>query len=708
MASSEKKNGLGGTTYTGTDADEDVTGFDTNDKIFGKGGNDIADGAAGNDTIYGDDGDDLLKGGSGADLLQGGLGGDRLEGGDGDDDLSDGGGGNVMDGGSGHDEFFWTAMVPTPDFVIDLIDGGAGIDTLRAALHHQSTIGVLTIGLDAVSADGTVLAELSNIEVLHFGSGASTRIFATGGAGNDQIVTGNGNDRLFGGEGVDALLAGRGSDVVSSGGGDDSVAMHIGGNDRVTLGDGDDALTLYSADQSNFRGSSTYDGGSGFDRLTLDFQYDLGTFTYSAGVLRQDGQAISEITNFEALTIIGPYSQSGRLKYHGSAIEETIRSGYGDDVISTGAGNDTISDTGGSNTIRAGAGDDAITFDIHTSFIGTSTVDGGTGFDTLTLDVGYGGLHMAGDLVTGATLTRDGVVFAEVRGIERIVVEETPQADVLIGSVGNDRFRLGTGSDRLNAGGGDDYVDLSAQGGIDRIDGGDGIDRINIGVGGENLVIDASKAVVKVITDGITHAALTNFEHFGFSGGSGASISGGDGDDSFSSGGSGSVMSGGAGDDSFYRSYRYGDRLNTFDGGEGHDTLTFDEGDLLADVIARSTASGYELRVGGVQVLLASSIESVSITGGYHTDDVIVGLDSDDVISGGTGGIDRLSGGGGNDWLTGGGDVDGGSGNDTLSFRGSSFPDRRDTGGRRDGECHVRWGRRGDPEGDRKSPWQLG
>lgn len=74
-----------------------------NDKLFGKAGDDQLVGGSGEDVVEGDDGSDYIKGGSGKDFIKGGPGDDTIRGG---------------------------SFNRTNDGAKDVIDCGAGIDTV--------------------------------------------------------------------------------------------------------------------------------------------------------------------------------------------------------------------------------------------------------------------------------------------------------------------------------------------------------------------------------------------------------------------------------------------------------------------------------------------------------------------------------------------------------------------------------------------------
>lgn len=107
---------LGRDALVGGAGDDGLVGGFAEDVLWGGAGDDALDGGWCADELYGGSGDDHLGGGRGDDVLQGGAGSDRVEGGAGDDVL-------VLD---------WSQR---RDSDVDVLDGGAGLDTLLVFVH---------------------------------------------------------------------------------------------------------------------------------------------------------------------------------------------------------------------------------------------------------------------------------------------------------------------------------------------------------------------------------------------------------------------------------------------------------------------------------------------------------------------------------------------------------------------------------------------
>lgn len=295
-----------------------LNGSDHNDILTGGYGVNQLDGGNGADHLSGDIGDDRLLGGAGGDRLEGGTGrdflfgqagNDRLDGGaetdfalyaglrssyvlstnggvttvtgpDGTDTLvgveflcfTDGvydiggnpvtptlrapAGGGSMAGtwgddiilGSGHGD------VITPDRGHDLIDGGAGIDTVVFAVPRGNYRIVQYGGLILVQ-DSAASYVLTGIERILFGD--QTWIMKPG--GGVYLSDTAGDDQLFGQDADDELMASTGKDTLFGGGGADR--LRGGADDDALFGqDGDDII-------DGGRGDDRIDGGAGRDQV---------------------------------------------------------------------------------------------------------------------------------------------------------------------------------------------------------------------------------------------------------------------------------------------------------------------------------------------------------------------------------------------------------------------------------------------------------
>ena len=214
-----------------------------------------------------------VSGTSGSDNLVGTIGADTLAGGEGDDNLS-GGGGN------------------------DMIDGGAGTDTASfSAAQSTYRFGFRDSVMVVNGADG--IDELSNVELVKFGTAAAVSITSLqGGATDNGLVYANlGGKKLYavadaytgpvvglvnqflGGATADVVLGTDKADFINALGGDDGVNGG-GGNDVIDGGLGSNFIT----------------GGAGIDRFFVDGRGAATSITWST---------ITDFSAGESLTIWG-------------------------------------------------------------------------------------------------------------------------------------------------------------------------------------------------------------------------------------------------------------------------------------------------------------------------------------------------------------------------------------------------------------------
>ncbi|MFL6671664.1 MAG: DUF4214 domain-containing protein [Massilia sp.] len=281
-----------GTVKTGTFGDDTLVGTSADDQLFGLTGNDILIGAGGADKLYGGDGNDTLDSGlvydSATGTYRNDVQGDTMDGGAGNDELYGDLGNDIMLGGSGDDQFFGGGGV-------DRMNGGDGNDVLESGELYDPV--TKTFRPDNLG------------DLMDGGAGNDTLL---GGAGNDGMVGGDGNDVLIGGGGADWISGGAGDDEVYSGGKWDPVTKtHLpddagdtllggDGNDLLAGGDGNDTLDggsghnqLYGGDGNdkyiiNSRADSVYDSG-GTDSGIINVDWfkatpDVENWTWAAGV----------------------------------------------------------------------------------------------------------------------------------------------------------------------------------------------------------------------------------------------------------------------------------------------------------------------------------------------------------------------------------------------------------------------------------------
>ncbi|NKK98642.1 metal-binding protein [Rhizobium leguminosarum] len=608
------------------------------------GGSTVTTGA-GNDAISGGDGADTLSGGGGDDTIYGNAGNDKLIGGDGNDRITDGGFGFVsgpdgslqpeivdIDGGDGDDLITIERFAP---LISGTIDGGAGIDTLRASALRGLTIKnveVLELADFQVSGSSAQFESFDRIvrstdPVFNFDPSlivtdsahldlsdelGDLGTLVRGFSGID-VKTGDGNDEFAGSDVNDIFDGSGGSDLIN---GND-------GNDKLTGGDGNDTINGGAGiDTAVFAGnfaeySFAIDNGSrvvtsaleGTDRLTdvefarfADGVYDFATESFTLNstepgtplnILDTNGATITKTgAEFEAYDVIRDseanplvavnlvISDSGTVDLSdelgsGSA---NITGSRGDNAITTGAGNDNINGGDGNDTLNGGAGNDQL----HGGD-GHDTLNGSDGNDRLWGDIGN-------DIIRGGA-GNDTISDGELFGLASEVV------DIDAGD-GNDAIILETfapmNSGTIDGGAGIDTLQISSLQGL-TIKNVEILETAGWSVAGSSAQLESFDKIVwstDPFGDFRASVALTDSAHLDLSdelgelgsfidghafgidvktGSGDDEFTGTDGNDIFDGSGGNDILNGNAGNDKLTG----GAGDDTINGGDGVDTAIF-------------------------------------------------------------------------------------------------------------------------------------
>jgi Ca2+-binding RTX toxin-like protein/subtilisin-like proprotein convertase family protein len=538
-----------------------------NDSITGSAINEQILGGAGDDTLIGGAGDDTLVAGAGTDSLDGGLGNDTLD----IRDVSTTPGMPGMPGSSG-----------TPSTPTDVVDGGAGIDTLKVS-GSQGLSGLTIRNLEILEGDGTAVAYTPEA-VLALGFTTANNITfrldpnlanggtldATGLAGTINLRGTNQSDTLVGNDQANSIYlqsdvntgSGLAVDTVTAGAGDDNILWNAGidGSGQTY------ASRIFSASDV---ASHTYfidgniDGGSGSDKLSFSFANYY--WQHAWGGLVWDSNNATKVWNLDlsrlTLTSVEKLEITG---INGAWA-------YPSEVRISAAQLTSITTLSGANFVVKGGG----------------AVDLGA----ITLTAGAT-LALSGDVAYTITGTTAGDSITTLGG-----------SDVINAGDGNDSISTGAGADRINAGTGDDLIILSGKASItDHIDGGAGTDTLRI-TGTDVDLSGATLAGVEKIEANSSSLALTQAQYDQYQGnitgpaglilkmtvpgsadmGSLSSafvgVRGTSGDDNLQGGAKADLLVGDAGDDAISGGAG-NDRLvggagnDTLRGGEGDDTLT--------------------------------------------------------------------------------------------------------------------------------------
>ncbi len=365
----------------GTAGDDSLVGGAGNDTIQGLAGNDILSGAEGNDSLEGGSGNDTLSGSNDADVLLGGSGDDtyfisnavdhtvtelanegidkvvssvdqtlsrnveNLEltstaitgvGNDLNNEITGNAQNNILNGAAGNDVLDGAAGNNT-------LVGGAGDDTYMVNAASQTITELAAEGVDKVvsSVDQTLSRNVENLELTSTaitGVGNNLNNEITGNAKNNILDGAAGNNTLVGGAGDDQLNGGLGNDsyVFNLGDGTD-VVNETGGQDEVLFGDG-----IVQADVT-------------FEQSTDDLVVNLSNGTDS--IIVKDW-FISDAEKVESFKFTDGSVITSDEVLPPVAEDLLITGTANDDSLIGGAGNDTIDALAGADTMAGAAGND--------------------------------------------------------------------------------------------------------------------------------------------------------------------------------------------------------------------------------------------------------------------------------------------------------------------------------------------------------------
>lgn len=313
-----------------------------------------------------------------------------------------------------------------------------------------------------------------------------------GGAGNDTLDGGAGDDTLDGQAGNDLLIGGEGDDVISwmgLGDGDDTVTMDDGGDTLLVSGDeSDETFSIGQTDNTLVvrEGSASIsvtsngiapgietvilNAAGGDDIITITSVDQVGFLSIS----------VNGGNGNDTITATGAVLGNARLLLNGDAGNDTITGSAEDDTILGGDGDDMISGDAGNDTLRGGLGNDSLAGgdddDLLEGEDGNDTLQGDAGNDSLLGSFGDDVL-LGGD---GDDTARGGFGSDALNGMSG--------NDSLFGEGGSDRIAGGSGDDTIDGGRDDDTI--QGHGGADLIDGNHGDDFIRGQAGNDTILGD--------------------------------------------------------------------------------------------------------------------------------------------------------------------------------------------------------------------------
>ncbi|SOB96085.1 beta strand repeat-containing protein, partial [Stappia indica] len=483
---------------------------------------------------------------------------------------------------------------------------GIGTDTFIAGGELDPDISGLTFGLGS----GNDSVTIDDPGGIFFGIRSS--------AGNDTITNIAGFVRAVysnvasgitytsnNGSGVSGTVTGVGvgTDTLSN----VFEIMGSAGNDTFNGGNGDERFIPLG-------GNDIVNGGAGFDLVRFD-RDGMGSVMVdlSAGTAVGTFNGVGFSHSLSGIEYVRG-SRTESTQFTGSNADERFDGYAGDDVFNGGGGNDIINVGTGSDTVYGSTGNDVI------NILATEEVFLNYGSFSNALSVNLTGTVMTIDKGAGGTDT------------------------VNIGGPYD-----GSGTITLVLGSGNDNVTIDSVSGIFvQVRGGAGDDTITqVGYG-------FVRADYRNMSSGITYTSNNGANVSGTVTGTGigtdtlvgiSEIRGTDYDD---------VFNGGSGNERFI--LRGGN--DTLNGGDGYDTVRFDQDGMGAVTVNLEAGTATGLFNGNAFSHTLSGIEAVR--GSRTGDDSLTGSSGDDTLEG-RGGNDTLNGGAGNDYL------DGGDGDDIIN-----------------------------------------
>ena len=310
--------------------------------------------------------------------------------------------------GDGNDEI----IIDSKPLVSDVIDGGAGSDTLTIRGSDIDLSGATLSNIEAIKVSAQSLS-MTEAQWQALGgivsrvTGASTNFILsvttpgtstltedapyvglTGSAGDDVLVGnaaanvlvgGEGNDSLIGNAGDDRLVSGVGVDTLDGGEGNDTLVVTGKTTVRDQLSGGAGTDTLVVSDGQNFT-TANISGievlkGSGTVTMTAEqllafteiqgvaVQLSGTSTTFSLGSTKLGSGAAVLLPTVDPLVAVsggGVVGSKGDDTLTGSEHGDRLLGGRGADLLSGGAGSDTLIGGSGFDTLSGDAGDDRI------------------------------------------------------------------------------------------------------------------------------------------------------------------------------------------------------------------------------------------------------------------------------------------------------------------------------------------------------------
>ncbi|MDE2751862.1 MAG: calcium-binding protein, partial [Gemmatimonadota bacterium] len=300
--------------------------------------------------------------------LYGWGGDDRLYGGDADDILSGGTGNDVLEGRGGNDWLHGGAGA-------DTLDGGDGSDTASYSGSRRAvTVNLAARSASGGDADGDRLVSIENL---------------IGSYRADTLTGDAGDNVLEGGGGADTITGGGGSDTASYAGSRAAVTVNLATGSNSGGDAQGDTLTgiknligsAHADTLTGDAGDNVFRGGPGIDTITCGAGNDTLDYSDSPALVRvnlaagttDEGGSEGDYFPEQDAGFIGTCENAT-----GSNHDDWLNGSAADNVLRGGPGNDDLEGEFGTDTLHGGSGNDMLDGDG-----GADTLYGGPGNDTL-------------------------------------------------------------------------------------------------------------------------------------------------------------------------------------------------------------------------------------------------------------------------------------------------------------------------------------
>lgn len=264
---------------------------------------------------------------------------------------------------------------------------------------------------------------------------------------------------------------------------------------------------------------------TGVQSLELHGTIDAAGFAVSnfanSGVSSIDVSAMAAAAGSTTGAAIFDASANQNITVTGTAVDDTITLGNGDNVIHTGAGVDSVAVGTGDNTIDLGIGtNNVLVGSGGATDVGVNTITGGAGIDNVTI-IGNGANTIStGGANDGVNIAGNGANTIDVGDGNDAVGILGTGANTITGGAGNDTINIGvaaSGANHIDAGAGNDTINVAGAGN-NTIIGGAGQDTIDLtGAAGQNgLVFNAGDSGVTTATADVVTAFVSGSDTLDF------------------------------------------------------------------------------------------------------------------------------------------------------------------------------------------------